>query len=232
VQGLVPAAGRGSRLRPLTDDRPKGLVEVAGRPLLAHVFEMLAPHVDEYVVVIGYCGGQIRDRFGASYDGRPITYVEQPDRRGLADAVQRAEPFLSGSFLQLNGDNVIRGTLGAVLDRHRERAADATLLVQEVDVERARRGGVVRLEDGDVVDLVEKPADPPSTRSTTGCVALSQRVFEATRAIGPSERGEYELTDAIGWLLENGGTVETVRLHGWRVNVNDSSDVARAEARL
>jgi glucose-1-phosphate thymidylyltransferase len=232
MQGLFPAAGRGSRLRPLTDERPKGLVEVDGRPLLAHVFDVLAPQVDEYVVVIGYRGGRIRDRFGASYDGDPITYVEQHDRRGLGDALLRAEPFLDGPFVQLNGDNVLRGNVGAVVDRHRNRSADATLLVEEVGPGRARRGGVLQFEDGAVVGLVEKPDDPPSRTATTGCFAFSRRVFEACRAIEPSERGEYELTDAIGWLLDHGGTVETVRLHGWRVNVNDPSDVERAETRL
>ena len=68
--------------------------------------------------------------------------------------------------------------------------------------------------------------------ATTGCFAFSPRVFEACRAIGRSERGEFELPDAIRWLLEQGGTVETVRLDGWRVNVNAPADIERAEAQL
>ena len=232
MRGLVPAAGRGTRLRPLTDDRPKALVEVGGRPLLEHVLETLVPHVEGFVVVVGYRGEQIRDAFGDAYDGRPIDYVEQPEPRGLADAVRRAEPLLEGSFLQLNGDNVLRGNVGEVLDRHRERGADATLLVEAVSESRARRGGVVELADGAVTDLVEKPNDPPSRLATTGCFALSPRVFEGCRAIDPSPRGEYELTDAVRWLLEHGGTVETVRLDGWRVNVNTPEDVDRAAGRL
>ena len=232
MRGLVPAAGRGTRLAPLTDDRPKGLVEVGGRPLLAHVFDALAPHVDAYVVVIGYRGGQIRDHFGESYEGRPLSYVEQPDRQGLADAVLRAESLLGEPFLQLNGDNVLRGNVGGVRRRHREQGADATLLVDRVTEARAGRGGVLELEDGDVVDLVKKPDDPPSRLASTGCFALSPRVFEACRAIDRSERGEYELTDAIRWLLEHGGTVETVRFEGRRVNVNTREDVERAEAQL
>ncbi len=232
VRGLVPAAGRGTRLRPLTDDRPKGLVEVGGRPLLEHVFETLAPHVEGYVVVVGYRGEQIRDAFGDAHGGRPIDYVEQPEPEGLADAVRRAEPLLEVSFLQLNGDNVLRGDVGEVLDRHRERAADATLLVERVSESRARRGGVVELTDGAVTDLVEKPDDPPSRLATTGCFAFSPRIFEGCRAVDRSSRGEYELTDAVRWLLAHGGTVETVRLDGWRVNVNTPEDVDRAEARL
>jgi glucose-1-phosphate thymidylyltransferase len=232
MHGLVPAAGRGTRLRPLTDERPKGLVDVGDKPLLEHVFETLAPHVEAYVVVIGYRGGQIRDRFGETYDGRPVSYVEQPDARGLADAVHRAESLVDGPFLQLNGDNVLRGNVGEVLDRHREREADATLLVDRVSEERARRGGVLELDGDEVVDLVEKPAEPPSRLATTGCFAFSPRIFEACRAIEPSERGEYELTDAVRWLLEHDGTVETVRFDGWRVNVNTAEDIERAEGKL
>jgi glucose-1-phosphate thymidylyltransferase len=232
MQGLVPAAGRGSRLGPLTDDRPKGLVEVAGRPLLSHACDALAPHVEEFVVVVGYLGGRIRDRFGSTHRDRPVTYVEQPARRGLADAVHRAEPFLAGSFLQVNGDNVLRANVGDVRRRHRDRSADATLLVERVSRERATRGGVLEVAGGEVVGIVEKPDDPPSRLATTGCFAFSQRIFEACRAIEPSARGEYELTDAVGWLLDHGGTVETVRLSGWRVNVNEAADRDRAEARL
>ncbi|MFT4882721.1 MAG: dTDP-glucose pyrophosphorylase [Natronomonas sp.] len=232
MQGVVPAAGRGTRLRPLTDDRPKALVRVAGTPLLTHVFEMLSPHVDGYVVVVGYLGDRIREHYGEIYDDRPITYVEQPTQRGLAHAIQQAEPAVDGPFLQLNGDNVLRGNLGDVIRTHRRTDADATLLVEDVDRERAKRGGVVRIDDGEVAGLVEKPDDPPTTLATTGCFAFSPRIFEACRAIDPSDRGEYELPDAIEWVLNHSGRIETVELDGWRVNVNTEADIERAEARL
>lgn len=232
MHGVVPAAGRGTRLRPLTDDQPKGLVDVGGRPLLDHVFETLRPHVEALVVVVGYRGEQIREHYADSYRGTPVEYADQDDQQGLAHAVQQTEPLIDGPFLQLNGDNVLRGNVDEVVDAHREAEADATLLVDEVSPERAARGGVVDLEDGDVVDLVEKPEDPPSRLATTGCFAFSPRIYEACRAVDRSERGEYELTDAIRWLLRNGGTVETVRFDGWRVNVNERADVERAEARL
>lgn len=232
MKGVVPAAGRGTRLQPRTDERPKALVDVGGRPLLAHVLETLAPHVTGYVVVVGYRGGQIRDRFGAAFDGHPITYVEQAEPRGLADAVLQAEPVVDADFLQLNGDNVLRGNLDELVDAHRAADADATLLVDRVPRDRARRGGVLDVVDGQLEGLVEKPDDPPSRLATTGCFAFSPRIFEACRAVEASERDEYELTDAIAWLLDDGGTVEWLTLEGWRVNVNTGADVERAEDRL
>jgi glucose-1-phosphate thymidylyltransferase len=230
MQGVVPAAGRGTRLRPFTDDQPKALIEVGGRPLLTHVFETLSPHVSEHVVVVGYLGDRIREHYGSVFEGTPITYVEQSEPRGLADAVLQAAPVVEGPFLQLNGDNVLRGNVGEVVTRHRETAADATLLVDHVSADRARRGGVLDLDDGAVVGLVEKPEDPPSRLATTGCFAFSPRVFEACRSVEPSARGEFELPDAIEWLLANGGRVETVRFDGWRVNVNTPEDIERVEA--
>lgn len=233
MKGVVPAAGRGTRLESLTDEKPKALVDVGGRPLLSHVLETLAPHVSEYVVVVGYRGDQIRDRYGDSFDGVPVTYVEQVEPRGLADAILQAEPVVDADFLQLNGDNVLRANVDELVDAHWATDADATLLVDRVTRERARRGGVLAVDDdGEVEGLVEKPDDPPSRLATTGCFAFSPRIFEACRAVEPSARGEYELTDAIAWLLGNSGTVEAVDLDGWRVNVNTLDDVERAEGRL
>lgn len=231
MYGVVPAAGRGSRLRPKTDETPKGLLEVGNQPLLTSVFETLAPHVTEYVVVVGYRGDDIRDYYGESFGETPITYVTQQEPNGLADAVFQTEYCIDGPFLQLNGDNVLRGNVDDVVETHRRPGVDATLLVDSVSADRAKRGGVVELDDGEVSAVVEKPAESPSRLATTGCFAFSPRIFEACATIEPSERGEYELADAIEWLLENGGTVETVRLDGWRVNVNTPDDIERAELR-
>lgn len=230
MYGIVPAAGRGTRLRPATDDRPKALVEVGGRPLLSHALETLAPHVEAVAVVVGYHRDQIRGRYGASHEGTPLRYVEQTESEGLADAVLQGRPGVDGSFLQLEGDNVLRGNVCEVLETHLASGADATLLVDRVAPERTARGGVLKFEDGEVVDLVEKPDDPPSRLATTGCFAVSPRVFETCRAIYRSERGEYGLVDAVHWLLEGGGAVETVRVDAWRLNVNAPEDVERAGA--
>ena len=94
----IPAAGRGSRLGELTAERPKGLVDVAGRPLLAHVFETaVEAGADALVVIVGYEAAQIVDRFGDAFAGVPITYVHQRERLGLGHAVLQAEPHVDGT---------------------------------------------------------------------------------------------------------------------------------------
>lgn len=233
MQGVVPAAGDGTRLRPLTADRPKGLVRVAGKPLLSWVFEALLDlGVDELVVIIGYRGEAIRDYFGPTVDGIPITYVTQSERRGLAHALACAGPHIDGDFLWLHGDNVCTGNLAAVRDRHAASDAVATGLVERVTRERARQGGVFELADGAVVGAVEKPDDPPSRLVPRGFYAFDERMVSACELVRPGHTGERELTAAIDLLVRAGWPVETVPLDGWCVNVNEPADRDRVEARL
>jgi len=233
VQAVVPAAGRGSRLGALTTDRPKPLVPVGGEPLLAHALDALAlPDVDAFVVVVGYHGDQIRERFGDRYAGRPVEYVEQPDPRGLADALLCAEDAVDGAFLHCNADNVFGADLSR-LARHRERTdADAVLLTERVSEREARETGVL-VREGSTLRVVEKPEAPPSREVQTGAFAFSPAVFDACRVVEPSDRGEFELSDAVTHLARD-ERVETLELEGgeWRVNVNTPDDIATAESRL
>lgn len=234
MQGVVFAAGEGTRMRPLTADRPKGLVEVAGKPLLTHCFETLVDlGVDELVPVVGYRGAQIRDHYGDRVAGTPITYATQAERTGLAHAALAAEPHVDGDFLAMNGDNVFDADLAAVPRRHESTDADATLLVDGVSHEAATRTGVLELDDADrVTGLVEKPADPPTTTVPRGFYAFSPRIFDACRTVDPAPTGEYELTHAVDDLLTAGGTVATVPLRGWCANVNTPADRDAAADRL
>lgn len=234
MQAVVLAAGEGTRLEPLTDDRPKGLVEVAGRPLLDHCFSALLPlDIDELVVVVGYRAEAIIDRYGDAYEDVAITYVHQRERLGLAHALRQAEPHVGGEFVLLNGDNVFRANLAETVERHRATAATVTLLVESVTPDTARETGVLSIDDdGEVTGLVEKPTDPPSTLVTTGLFVFSPVIFHACHLVQPSDRGEYELADAIDLVVAAGHHVETVPLDGWRVNVNTPADIDAVERKL
>ncbi|WP_017342232.1 sugar phosphate nucleotidyltransferase [Halorubrum sp. T3] len=227
MDAVIPAAGRGSRLGELTADRPKGLVGVAGRPLLAHVFETAVDAgADALVVIVGYEAAQIVDRFGDVFEGTPITYVHQRERLGLGHAVLQAEPHVDGTFLLVNGDNVFAGSVEPAVAAVRE--ADAALAVEEVSPEVATTTGVIETDGaGRVTGLVEKPADPSSRLVTTGCYVLPEDVFHACALLRPSAEGEYQLSEAVGLLVRAGYEVETVRL-GERVNVNTPEDVEQA----
>ena len=232
MQAVIPAAGRGSRLGALTADRPKGLVTVGDRPLLAAVFDRaIEAGAAELVVIIGYEGAQIVAHFGDSYQEAPITYVHQRERRGLGHAVLQAKSHVMGPFIVVNGDNVFSESLRPVVEPLTRDDVDGVIGVETVSRETARQTGVVDQEGGVVARIVEKPADPPSTLVTTGCYVLPEDAFEACALLQPSAEGEYQLSEAVSLLARAGYTIETVPV-GERVNVNRPSDIERAAALL
>lgn len=233
MQGVVPAAGEGTRMRPLTAERPKGLVEVAGKPLLTHVFETLAAlDVSELIVIVGYRGDQIREYYGDTFEGTPITYVTQESRDGLADAVCTAAEEIETDFVLLNGDNIIRANTAELVARHRKTDADVTALIEEVPESEAGKGAVFETTDGEITGIVEKPADPPSQVVPRGCYVFSPEILHACRLVTTNRTGEYELTDAISLLLYAGRRLETVELDGWCYNVNTPEDRETVTERL
>lgn len=233
MKGVVPAAGAGTRLGSLTETRPKGLVDVAGQPLLEYVFDALAPlDLAEIVVVVGYRGDQIRDHFGDEVEGTPLRYVTQETRSGLAHALLAAETHVREPFVLLNGDNVVRANVVEMVAVHREAGAAATTLVERVSPARASKGAVFETDDGTITGAVEKPADPPSTLVPRGIFTFSPVIFHACHLVTPARTNEYELSDAIDLLLAAGRSVETVPLRGWCHNVNTPTDVATVTERL
>ncbi|RQH01947.1 UTP--glucose-1-phosphate uridylyltransferase AglF [Natrarchaeobius oligotrophus] len=234
MQAVVLAAGEGTRLRPLTEDKPKVLVEVDGKPLLEDVFDnLLEIGVTELIVVVGYRKEQIIERYGDAYEGVPITYTHQREQLGLAHAILQAEPHVEEDFVLMLGDNIFRANLADVINRQREERADAAFLVEEVPYEEASRYGVLDTNEyGEIVEVTEKPDDPPSNLVMTGFYTFTPAIFHACHLVQPSDRGEYELPDAIDLLIQSGRTIDAIRMDGWRVDVGYPADRERAEDRL
>ncbi|MFC7165318.1 UTP--glucose-1-phosphate uridylyltransferase AglF [Halospeciosus flavus] len=234
MKAVVLAAGEGTRLRPLTADQPKAMVDVDGQPLLAHCLDRLADlGVEEFVIVVGYLAQDIVDAFGDAYRGIPITYTHQEEQLGLAHALLTTEAHVEDDFVLMLGDNVFDANLRTPVRRQREKRVDAAFLVEEVPREEASRYGVCATNQyGEIVEVVEKPDDPPSNLVMTGFYTFSPAIFDACRNVEPSDRGEYELSDAINRLMASGSTIDAVPLDGWRVDVGYPSDREEAERRL
>ena len=115
----------------------------------------------------------------------------------------------------------------------REDRADAAFLVEEVPWEEASRYGVCDTNKyGEIVEVVEKPDDPPSNLVMTGFYTFTPAIFHACHLVQPSNRGEYELSDAIDLLIHSGRTIDAIRMDGWRVDVGYPEDRDEAERRL
>ncbi|WP_224270054.1 UTP--glucose-1-phosphate uridylyltransferase AglF [Haloprofundus salinisoli] len=230
MKAVVLAAGKGTRLRPLTDDKPKGMVEVDGKPILTHCFEQLAElGAEEFIVVVGYRKEAIISHYGDSFEGIPITYAHQREQNGLAHALLTVEDHIDDDFVLMLGDNIFQANLADVVKRQQEERADAAFLVEEVPWEEASRYGVCRTNPyGEITDVVEKPEDPQSNLVMTGFYTFSPAIFHACHLVQPSERGEYEISEAINLLIQSGRTIDVLRLKGWRVDVGYPEDRERA----
>ncbi|ADD03688.1 UTP--glucose-1-phosphate uridylyltransferase AglF [Natrialba magadii ATCC 43099] len=234
MQAVVLAAGKGTRLQPLTDDKPKALVEVDGRPIIEDVFDnLIAIGATELLVVVGHLKEQLINRYNDEYRGVPITYAHQREQLGLAHAILQVESLVEDEFMLMLGDNVFRSNLGDVVTRQQEDRADAAFLVEQVPYEEASRYGVLDTNEyGEIVEVVEKPDDPPSNLVMTGFYTFTPAIFHACQLVQPSDRGEYELSDAIDLLIQSGRTIDAIRMEGWRVDVGYPEDRDQATAFL
>ena len=230
MYGVVLAAGRGTRMRPLTDRRPKPLLPVGDRSLLERVFDTARDVVDEFVVVTGYRGEAIREAIGESYRDRPVHFVEQAEALGTAHAVAQAEPVVDDDFLVLNGDVVV----DASLPRSLAEAGAPAVAATEVPDPRAY-GVLSTADDGSLADIVEKPDDPPTNLANVGCYAFEPEVFEYIERTPESERGEYEITTTIDLLLGDGRRIDVAAYEGAWLDVGrpwellEANELALAE---
>jgi glucose-1-phosphate thymidylyltransferase len=234
MKAVALAAGGGTRLRPLTEDKPKGMVEVDGKPILTHCFEQLtALEADELIVVVGYRKQDIMEHYGDEFNNIPITYTHQREQKGIAHGLLTAEDHIDDDFMLMLGDNIFNANLQDVVRRQREDRADAAFLVGEVPWEEASRYGVCDTNNyGEVTDIIEKPDDPPSNLVMTGFYTFTPAIFYACHLVQASNRGEYEISEAIDLLIQSGRTIDAVELDGWRIDIGYPEDRDEAEKRL
>jgi glucose-1-phosphate thymidylyltransferase len=188
---------------------------------------------DEFVVVVGYRKQDIIDHYGDAFAEIPITYAHQREQKGLAHALLTVEEYIEDDFMLMLGDNVFDANLGDVVNRQQEERADAAFLTETVPYEEADRYGVCDTNDyGEITDVVEKPEDPPSNLVMTGFYTFTPAIFHACHLVQPSNRGEYEISEAIDLLIQSGRTIDAIRMDGWRVDVGYPDDRDRAERLL
>jgi bifunctional UDP-N-acetylglucosamine pyrophosphorylase/glucosamine-1-phosphate N-acetyltransferase len=172
MQCVILAAGKGSRLRPLTDEVPKPLVKMCGTPLIDHIASALPSAVKEFVIVVGYRGDMIRQHCGTEFHGRKVTYVEQTDINGPAKALWLCEDLIKGRFLFMFADDI-----HGKEDLARAVSYSRSILATTSDVPE-RFGVIVRNPDGTIAEMVEKPASPSSNLVATGPMVLDQNIFK------------------------------------------------------
>jgi UDP-N-acetylglucosamine diphosphorylase / glucose-1-phosphate thymidylyltransferase / UDP-N-acetylgalactosamine diphosphorylase / glucosamine-1-phosphate N-acetyltransferase / galactosamine-1-phosphate N-acetyltransferase len=190
MQCVILAAGKGTRLRPLTDNTPKPLVKVAGKTLLDHIVLALPSSIDELIIVTGYLEEQIKAYCGNEFHGKRVTYVTQAEQKGTAHALWLCKDLLRGRFLFMFADD-IHGKEDIA------RATSYTRSMLALTTENPEKFGIiVRHPDGTLAQIIEKPDHPPSNLASTGVMVLDENIFNFD-PYATETKGEYYLTDVL-----------------------------------
>lgn len=229
MKGLVLAGGTGSRLRPLTYTGAKQLIPVANRPILFYAMDaMVEAGIEDIGVIVGDTADTVKEALkDGSQFGARCHYIAQSAPLGLAHAVSSARQFLGDDpFLMFLGDNLLRGGLKQFVERFKQGSWAASILLTQVAD--PTQFGVAVLDGDRVVQLVEKPKNPPSDWALVGAYCFSPVIHEAIAELKPSWRGEYEITDAIQQLIDWGLPVQSDRVQGWWKDTGRPEDVLDA----
>jgi len=229
-QAVLLAAGRGTRMRELTADLPKPMIEVRGKPVLQHIVEGLRDAgVRRFLIIVGYRAEAVQNFFG---DGSrykiDIQYTTQVGQDGTGRVVDLARNFVDDSpFVLAYGDIL-------VAPENYKRIVDlddgVEALISVTRGEDVSKGGAVFLNDDfELVDLREKakPGEATSPWYNAGLYAFRPSIFGFTAKLKPSPRGEYELTDAIRELAQANKRVKALELTGEWADVRDPEILAR-----
>lgn len=222
MQCIILGAGKGTRLRPLTDTRPKPLVEVNGKSLIDHIVASIPDEVDEIILVVGYLGNQIREHCGEVFQGKKVTYVEQEVQNGTGGALMLVNKFVKGRFLFMFADDIHSGD-----DIRRLVSYERGVLAMASET--PERFGVIEMHaDGTLKHIIEKPTLPLSDLVSTGVMVLDRNIFDF-----PPQRsvnGEFYMTEMIeGYANEY--PVMVVKETLW-IPIGYPEDIRTAEAIL
>ena len=219
MQCIILAAGKGTRLLPLTENTPKPLVKVNGKALLDHIIEALPSAVEEIIMVTGYLEEQIREHYGSEFLGRKITYVHQAEQKGTGHALWLCKDLIKGRFLFMFADDIHGAD-----DLARVTSFERGMLVLQTDTPE-RFGIVTKHTDGTMADFIEKPEHPPSNLASTGVLVLDQHIFEYEPKV--KINGEFYHTDMTREYAKK-YPISVVEQELW-IPVGYPEDIARAE---
>ncbi len=216
MQAVILAAGKGLRLRPHTDTKPKPLVDIAGQPLLHYALNALPDSITEVIIVVGYLGEQIKSALGGEWQGRPIRYVKQLELKGTGDALFCAKELLENKFLVINGDDLYSKADLTELTQH-------NYSILAWPAEKPYPFGLGETSDGHLTDF-----DPTSALTNCGAYFLNQDFFTDEMAAVETHAGtEYSLPHTLVALAKKHPVVIVKAREWFQVGTPEQLEIVR-----
>ena len=204
MRAYILSAGEGTRMRPLTTLMPKPLLPVAGKPFMEHTIEVLKrAGITDITILLGWLQNRVIRYFGdGSKYGVKISYLRQEERLGTAHAIGQAAKHFDEDFLTLNGDVVLTDEmLKTLLEFYSKNPGN---IISLTEVEHPEDFGIITLQGNLVVGIEEKPREPKSRLANAGIYIFTPKIFDAIRRTPISRREEYEITDSLRLLMQEG----------------------------
>lgn len=200
MKGVILCAGKGTRMQPFSLTTPKTMLPVINRPLVAYCLEKFYQAGINEIAVVVHPEQLILIDYLNNLTPKPVICYQE-EQLGIAHALKLVESFVdTDSFILLLGDNLIKESMETLITAFE--GNHGSILLSEV--ENPSDYGVAEIVADRAVNIVEKPIHPKSNLAVMGMYHFSPVIFEAIRSIDPSQRGEYEITDAIQWLIHQG----------------------------
>jgi len=230
LKGIILHGGHGTRLRPLTHTGPKQLLPIANKPMSQYALEDLkTAGVTDIAIIIGdVYPEKVKEYYGnGSKFGINISYVYQDKPKGIAHAIRLCKDFIKDDkFIVYLGDNVLRKDLVDYTKKFQNSKSDAMILLCKVDD--PQRFGIVELDGSKIKKIIEKPKVPLSDLAVIGIYFLSPKIFDIIDKLKPSWRNEYEITEALQLLMDNGHTITYDTVTGWWKDTGTPEDIIHA----
>ncbi|MDP6670902.1 MAG: sugar phosphate nucleotidyltransferase [archaeon] len=237
MKAVVLAAGKGVRMAPLTNDRPKALVELAGKTLVERVLETLAgAGVTEVLIVTGHLEEMVKEKLGQEFGGMRLKYIKQAEQSGTANAIGLAKEFVgTEGFVCTYCDVISKSSIFKELfdaanggDGNSPKA-----IVVGREVSDPWRFGVMKVKDGLLEEIVEKPAkgNEPSNLINAGIYWFSPNIFGAIERTEKSSRNEFEITDSLNELAKE-NKVQVIEYTGLCLDIGTVKDLEQAKQKI
>ena len=231
MKGVILAGGKGTRLHPLTKITNKHLLPVYDKPMVYYPIETLQlAGIDDLLIVTG--GNNAGDFLklignGKDFGLKNVSYAYQQGEGGIADALKLAEHHADGGPVAVMlGDNLIQGNVIEAVRAFRKNPVGAHILLKRVPD--PHRFGVPRFDTkGRIVEIIEKPKNPPSSMAVIGVYLYDHTVFRVAKTLKPSSRGELEITDVNNHYLRK-KQMQATEIQGWWTDAGTFDSVLRA----
>jgi glucose-1-phosphate thymidylyltransferase len=230
MKGLLLAGGHGTRLRPLTFTGNKHMLPIANKPMILYGLQhLIKAGITEIGIILGPIKEDVKKLLGDGSElGITITYIDQPEPKGLAHTIIISKDFLGDEpFAMYLGDNMLKEGAKPLVNIFEEKKKDCVVAVAEVK-DPSSYGIAVFDDEGKIKKLVEKPKNPIGNWALVGVYIFNNKIHEVVKKITPSWRGELEITDAIQHLLNDGADVEFQFIQGWWKDTGKPEDLLEA----